>query len=67
MSQVQLTLPEGFEQTVSLTPAELESQIWLMAALKMFELGKLSSGKAAELAGCHAWSSWNCADAIRRR
>ncbi|MBM4050519.1 MAG: UPF0175 family protein, partial [Planctomycetes bacterium] len=26
-------------------------QIRLMAALKMFELGKLSSGKAAELAG----------------
>ena len=51
MSQVQLTLPEGFEQAVSLTPAELESQIRLMAAFKMFELGKLSSGKAAELAG----------------
>lgn len=50
MSQVQLTLPEGFEQAVQLTPAELESQIRLMAALKMFELGKLSSGKAAELA-----------------
>ena len=33
------------------TPEELEAQIRLMAALKMFELGKLSSGKAAELAG----------------
>lgn len=31
--------------------AELEGQIRLMAALKMFELGKLSSGKAGELAG----------------
>ena len=51
MSQVQLALPEGFEQAVQLTTAELESQIRLMAALKMFELGKLSSGKAAELAG----------------
>lgn len=51
MSQVQLNLPEGFESAVHLTPAELESQIRLMAALKMFELGKLSSGKAAELAG----------------
>lgn len=51
MSQVQLTLPEGFEHAVQLTAAELESQIRLMAALKMFELGKLSSGKAAELAG----------------
>ena len=51
MSQVQLALPEGFEQAVQLTTSELESQIRLMAALKMFELGKLSSGKAAELAG----------------
>ena len=33
------------------TPEELEAQIRLMVALKMFELGKLSSGKAAELAG----------------
>ena len=51
MSQVQLSLPEGFERAVHLTAAELENQIRLMAALKMFELGKLSSGKAAELAG----------------
>jgi predicted HTH domain antitoxin len=51
MSLVQLRLPEGFEQAVHVTAAELESQIRLMAALKMFELGKLSSGKAAELAG----------------
>jgi predicted HTH domain antitoxin len=29
----------------------MQQHIRLMAALKMFELGKLSSGKAAELAG----------------
>jgi predicted HTH domain antitoxin len=29
----------------------MEQHIRLMAALKMFELGKVSSGKAAELAG----------------
>lgn len=29
----------------------MEGQIRLMAALKMFELGELSLGKAAELAG----------------
>ncbi len=33
------------------TPEEMQAQIRLMAALKMFELGKLTSGKAAELAG----------------
>lgn len=50
-TSVRLNLPSGFEQAVHLTTAELESQVRLMAALKMFELGKLSSGKAAELAG----------------
>jgi predicted HTH domain antitoxin len=34
-----------------MTKEELEHHIRLMAALKMFELGKVSSGKAAELAG----------------
>ena len=34
-----------------MTKDELEYHIRLMAALKMFELGKVSSGKAAELAG----------------
>jgi predicted HTH domain antitoxin len=43
--------PEGIETAVSTTRQELEAQIRLMAALKMFELGKLSSGKAAQLAG----------------
>jgi len=43
--------PEGLERAVHLTKAEMEQHIRLMAALKMFELGKLSSGKAAELAG----------------
>lgn len=51
MSLLQLNLPDGFAQAVHLTQAELEEQIRLMAALKMFELGKLSSGKAEELAG----------------
>ena len=39
------------EENVHLTKEELEHHLRLMAALKMFELGKLSSGKAAELAG----------------
>ncbi len=43
--------PEDLEKAVSTTRLEFEAQIRLMAALKMFELGKLSSGKAAQLAG----------------
>jgi predicted HTH domain antitoxin len=51
VAQVTLEYPEGLELAVQTTPEELGAQIRLMAALKMFELGKLSSGKAAELAG----------------
>ncbi len=51
MKTLVMDYPDNFEQAVHLTPEELSAQIRLMAALKMFELGKLSSGKAAELAG----------------
>ena len=51
MRKMTLEYPEGLELAVQTIPEELEAQIRLMAALKMFELGKLSSGKAAELAG----------------
>jgi predicted HTH domain antitoxin len=51
MGQVTIPYPAGLEESVQTTPGEVEQQIRLMAALKMFELGKLSSGRAAELAG----------------
>ena len=50
MKTLTVTFPNDFELAVSTTSKELEAQVRLMAALKMFELGKLSSGKAAELA-----------------
>jgi predicted HTH domain antitoxin len=43
--------PAGLEAAVQLTKSEMEQHLRLMSALKMFELGKISSGKAAELAG----------------
>ena len=51
MKQIVMTYPDGLEEAVRLTPEELAFQLRLMAGLKMFELGKISSGKAAELAG----------------
>lgn len=48
---ITLELPDDLDLAVKTTPEELGAQIRLMAALKMFELGKLSSGKASELAG----------------
>lgn len=44
-------LPPNLELAVQTISEELAAEIRLMAALKMFELGKLSSGKAAQLAG----------------
>ena len=51
MKELVLTYPDDLAEVVRLTAHEMEAQLRLMAALKMFELGKLSSGKAAELAG----------------
>jgi predicted HTH domain antitoxin len=45
------SLPEDFGLAVQLTDSELDHHLRLMAALKMFELGQISSGKAAQLAG----------------
>lgn len=49
--ELKIKYPSGFEHAVHMTKEEIEQHIRLMAALKMFELGKISSGKAAELAG----------------
>ena len=49
--KIEIKYPSGFETAIHMTREELEHHIRLMAALKMFELGKISSGKAAELAG----------------
>lgn len=51
MSALLVDYPDELSQAVQLTPTEFAAQIRLMAALKMFELGKLSSGKTAQLAG----------------
>lgn len=51
MDTISVSVPDEFEEMVSIMEGELEDQVRLMAALKMFELGTLSSGHAAQLAG----------------
>ncbi len=46
---IHLSAPEDFEAAVHMTRQEFEYHLRLMAALKMFDLGQISSGKAAEL------------------
>ena len=51
LDELTIRYPSGFEEAVHLTKAEMEQHGCLMAARKMFELGKISSGRAAEFAG----------------
>ena len=51
MNTVTMDVPDHLAESFRLTQEELVAHIRLMAALKMFELRQLSSGKAAELAG----------------
>lgn len=53
MSKTMLTIECPQEVLVSLkeTPETMEREIRIAAAAKLFEIGKLSSGRAAQLAG----------------
>ena len=54
MATEELTIryPAGFERAVHLTKAEMEQHLRLMAALKMFELGKSPLAKQPNWPGC---------------
>ena len=51
MTEVTFTLPEETLLALHLTPDELAQELRLAAAVKLYELGRLSSGAAANLAG----------------
>lgn len=51
MHQITLSLPEETALALKLTPEQLGAEMQLVAAIKLYELGKLSSGAAANLAG----------------
>ena len=51
MKTVQIEVPDEIFISLKETPQELAGEIRLAAAAKLYELGKLSSGRAAELAG----------------
>ena len=50
MKVLTLTYPDDLAQALEVSAEALPDHLRLMAALKLFELGKLSAGKAAELA-----------------
>ncbi len=51
MKTVEIEIPDEIFISLKETPQEFAREILLAAAAKLYELGKLSSGRAAELAG----------------
>jgi predicted HTH domain antitoxin len=51
MYQLNLTIPEETVLALKVKPEQLQGEVLLAAAMKLYELGKLSSGAAANLAG----------------
>ena len=51
MSQVTFSIPDEILLALNATPDSLASRIRLAASVKLYEMGRLSSGAAAQLAG----------------
>jgi predicted HTH domain antitoxin len=51
MTTITVALPDKARLALKVPPEEMGPQLLLAAAVKLYELGRLSSGAAAELAG----------------
>jgi predicted nucleotidyltransferase/predicted HTH domain antitoxin len=51
MKQLVIEYPEGLPGLLKLSEGEFAAEIRFLAAAKLYEMGRLSSGKAAEMAG----------------
>ena len=51
MSAITVQIPDDLDLALNVAPDALAPALLVAAAVKLFELGKISAGKAAELAG----------------
>lgn len=51
MEKLVLEIPEEILVSLKESPQEFSKDILILAAVKLYELGKLSSGRAAQMAG----------------
>lgn len=56
MTTVEVPVDERWLAAAGLNPAELQHELRLILAAKLFELRRLTLGQAAEMAGLPVWS-----------